>query len=198
MKNKTFRYVTLLAVALLVSACAGQKDAATQAVAAIEASLSSIRDDAGKYAAGELQQAEAGLASLQDGLSKKDYKSVVAAAPAVSAQVASLTQSVSTRRDEALAAAAVATEQWKILSTEVPEMVSAIQSRVDILGQAKKLPKNLSADSYQAAKEGLESMKSGWTQATSQFGTGNPVDAVATAEAVKSKGAEVLKLLGMG
>jgi hypothetical protein len=48
-----------------------------------------------------------------------------------------------------------------------------------------------------AAKGGLESMKSTWTEATAAFTGGNAIDAVAKAKAVKAKGEELLKQLGM-
>jgi len=192
------KWLALLAVALLVAACAGQKEPATKAVAEIEASVNALRDDATKYAAAELKPVEDGLASLNASLASGDYKSVLAAAPAVSTQLAALQQSVAEKRKQAEAAFAAATEQWKTLSTEVPDMVAAIQSRVDTLGQSRKLPKNLSAESFQAAKDGLETMKASWNEATGHFSTGEPVEAVAKAQAAKDKGAEVLKLLGMG
>ncbi|HEY4369349.1 MAG TPA: hypothetical protein VGN07_19105 [Steroidobacteraceae bacterium] len=191
-------WLALVAAAALVAGCSGQKEPANNAVTGIETTLNSIHDDAMKYAATELQQADAGLAALKDSLAKKDYKSVLAAAPAVSAQVAALQSSVAAKKAEAQAAMAAAGDQWRVLSADVPNMVSAIQSRIDTLSQAKKLPKTLTADAFQSAKDGLEFMKTTWSEATQQFGTGNAVDAVAKANTVKDKGAEVLKLLGMG
>jgi hypothetical protein len=198
MKNLPMKWLAVLAAALLVVACGKQQAPAEKAVADIEMSLSSIRDDAGKYASSQLQAVEAGLASLRDSLAKKDYKAVLAAAPALSSQVAELQQTVTAKRDEMQATMAAATDQWRTLSAEVPQMVGAIQSRVDILSQSKKLPKNLKAESFEAAKSGLEWMKTTWAEATSKFGAGDPIDAAAKGEAVKQKGMEVMQLLGMG
>lgn len=186
-------WFALFALGLLLGGCAKEKEPAGQAIASIEATLNLIHDDAAKYAATELQQADAGLASLKDSFAKKDYKGVVAAAPGVTAQVAALRSKVA----EAHAAAAAAGDQWRALSADVPNMVAAIQSRVDTLGESKKLPKGLTAESFQAAKDGLEFMQTTWAEATRSFGAGDPVDAVAKANTVKEKGTEVLKLLGM-
>jgi len=186
-------WMALVAIALLAAGCAKEKEPAGQAIASIEATLNSIHDDAAKYAATELQQVDAGLASLKESFAKKDYKGVMAAAPGVTAEVAALQSKVA----EAHAAAGAAGDQWRAISAEVPNMVAAIQSRVDTLGESKKLPKGLSAESFQAAKDGLEFMKTTWAEATRSFGAGNPVDAVAKANTVKEKGTEVLKLLGM-
>jgi hypothetical protein len=195
--NKKFTWLPLVMAALLALGCAGQKEPATKAVADIEASVASLRPDAQTYAPGELQQVEDVLTGLKDQLAKKDYKSVVANAPGVAAQVESLKQVVTQKRSEREAAVAAASQQWQALSADVPKMIEAIQSRVDILGKARKLPKNLSAESFQSAKDGLESMKSAWAEATAKFGAGNPIDAVAKAQAVKEKGNEVMQALGM-
>ena len=198
MRSMPIKWPGVILAAFLLAACANQKGPAEKAVADIEASLASIRDDAAKYASTELEQVESGLASLKDNLGKKDYKAVVAAAPAVSAQLSALQQTVNTKRAEAQAAMAAATEQWKTLSAEVPDMLSAIQSRVDILSKSKKLPKNVSSDAFQAAKDGLDFMKSSWAEATAASGAGDPVSAVSKAQAVKDRGTEVLSQLGMG
>lgn len=198
MRSMPIKWPGVILAAFLLAACANQKGPAEKAVADIEASLASIRDDAAKYASTELEQVESGLASLKDNLGKKDYKAVVTAAPAVSAQLSALQQTVNTKRAEAQAAMAAATEQWKTLSAEVPDMLSAIQSRVDILSKSKKLPKNVSSDAFQAAKDGLDFMKSSWAEATAAFGAGDPVSAVSKAQAVKDRGTEVLSQLGMG
>jgi len=187
----------VLAMALIIAGCAGQKEPATQAVAEIETSLNSLRADAEQYAAEELQQADSALASLKDSLAGKDYKAVVAAAPAVSGQVSALRQTIDTKRSEMEAAVAAAKEQWTALSADIPNMVSAIQSRVDTLGKSRSLPRNVSSANFQSAKDGLEFIKSTWAQATADFDAGNAVDAVSKAQAVKDRGTEVLSLLGM-
>jgi hypothetical protein len=190
----TSSWAALLSLGLLVAGCAKEKEPASQAIASIEATLNPIHDDAARYAAPELQQADAGLASLKDSFAKKDYEGVIAAAPGVTAQVAALQAKVA----EGHAAAGAAGDQWRVLSADIPNMVAAIQSRVNTLGESKKLPKGLSAESFQAAQDGLEFMKTVWAEATRSFGLGNPVDAVAKANTVKEKGTQVLKLLGMG
>lgn len=197
-KSNTMTWLMLVAVAVLAAGCASQKEPATKVVRDTEASINAVRQDAAIYAGPELKQAEAALLSLQEQLAKGDYKGVVAAAPAMTSQVATLQQTVSTRKAETQAAMAAASEQWKSLSAEVPDMLTAIQSRVDMLSQSRRLPKNLTTQSFQAAKEGLESMQTTWAEATSAFGSGQPNDAVAKGQAVKDKGAEVLKLLGTG
>ena len=197
MNRMTMKWLAVVASGLVLAACAGQKEPATRAVADIETAVASMRDDASKYAPTELQQVEAGLASLKDSLAKEDYKAVVDGAPAVSSQVASLQQVVSAKRDEAQAAMAAASDEWRALSAEVPSMVAAIESRVDVLGQSKRLPKNVTKEAFESAKTGLESMKTAWTDATAAFGSGDPVRAVELGKSAKETGAATLTALGM-
>lgn len=197
MKTISIRWFAAIVAATLMTGCGPSQEVADKTVADIEASVNSLRGDASRYAPTELQQVDSALASLKSDLGKGDYKAVVAGAPAVSSQVSTLQQTVTAKREEAHAAMAAASGQWQALSAEVPNMIAAIQSRVDTLGQSRKLPKNLTKDSFQAAKDGLEFMKTNWTEATAQFGSGDPVGAVAKAQAARDRGTEVLKLLGM-
>jgi hypothetical protein len=194
---KKFQWLLVMCWALLAMACSAQKEPATQAVAEAEASLAAIRDDAAKYAPEELQTVEAQVATLKDGLAKKDYKSVVNNAPTVKSEIEKLQASLTARKAEAEAAAAQATESWNALSADVPKMVEAIQSRVDTLSKSRKLPRNLDQSTFDSAKSNFESMKTTWTEANNAFVAGNVVDAAAKAQSAKDKGTEVMKQLGM-
>jgi hypothetical protein len=181
---------SIMLAATLLFACATQKEPAEKAVAQVEAALAALKDDAAKYASAELQAVETQVGALKEKLAKKDYKAVLAEAPQVQAAVASLQSDVAGKK-------AAATEQWNSLSADVPKMVAAIQSRVDILGQSRKLPKNVSQAAFDSAKSGLEYMKSTWAEATSAFSSGDASSAIDKANAVKQKGNEVLQSLGM-
>jgi len=196
MRSLNARWI-FIAVALLAVGCANQKEPAEKALAQIDSSVAALRDDAARYAADELQSVEATLSSLKEKLGKGDYKAVLAEAPQVTAAVNSLKETVATKKAEAEAAMAAATTEWNALSADVPKMVDAIQSRVDILSKSSKLPKNVSQDAFNAAKSGLESMKATWGEASAAFAAGDATTAVAKANSVKQQGNEVLQQLGM-
>ena len=196
MRSLNARWI-FIAVALLAVGCANQKEPAEKALAQIDSSVAAVRDDAARYAADELQSVEASLSNLKEKLGKGEYKAVLAEAPNVDAAVNSLKETVATRKAEAEAALAAATTEWNALSADVPKMVDAIQSRVDILSKSSKLPKNVSQDAFNAAKSGLESMKAAWGEASAAFAAGDATTAVAKASSVKQQGNEVLQQLGM-
>jgi|SRR5580700_5309459 hypothetical protein len=184
-------------VALGLVGCAGQKEPAEKALARAQSALGAIHDAAQKYAPDELQVVETQLAGAKDSLAKGDYKGVLAAAPALTAAIGALKDTAEAKEKEAEAAAATAKDTWGPLSTDVPNMVAAIQSRVEVLSKAHHLPKGVSKDGLAAAKTGLASMKTAWSDASNSAAAGDFTAAVAKAQAMKAQAADIMKSLGM-
>lgn len=191
--------VGLLAVmaALLVVACMSQKAPAEQAVSSAETALAGMRDGAQKYAPDQLQAIDATLQQMKDNFAKGDYKAVVDAVPGFNTALKSLKDTVDAKTQEAAEALAKAKDQWDPLSKDVPKMVDAIQSRVDILSKSHHLPKGVTKDSLAAAKSGLDSMKSAWTEASNAASSGDFTGATTKAQAVKDQATGIMKSLGM-
>jgi hypothetical protein len=161
--------VALAATTLMLAGCASQKEPAEKAVAQVESSLAEFRADAEKYAADELKSVEASVTKLKKNLTSKDYQAVVLGAPSVASEVSALKDSVAAKRADAESVLAAAQAEWTDLSAKMPQMVQAIQSRVDILSKSKKLPKDLD----------------------------KAADAVRKARSARTKGEEILARLGM-
>jgi hypothetical protein len=189
-------FLALAATALIATGCAQQKAPATKALAAIETSLAEVRDDAAKYAPEGLKGVESQVARLKESLDKKEYDNVLAGTPALDKAVASLRDAVAAGKKQAAAALAAAKTEWASLNTEVPQMVENIQTRVDELSK-KKIRFRVSKEELESAKSGLEWMKSEWAEATAASNSGKQIAAAEKARAVKAKGEEVQKALGM-
>ncbi len=198
MFKKQSVFVAAIATAALMVACAGQKAPADAAIKAAETALAAVRDDAAKYVPAELQGVETSLTALKDNFAKGDFKAVLAGSGPLTAQIGSLKDAAMAKKAEMEAGMAKASGDWTAMAADLPKMVEAIQSRVDILGKAKKLPKGMDAAAFDGAKSGLDMMKSTWTEATAAAASGNFMDAVAKAQMVKDKGTEVMTALGMG
>jgi hypothetical protein len=183
----------LTAATLLFTGCARQKNEATQALASIESAVTALKEEGSKYAPVAYQGVESTLGTLKDNLAKQDYKSVLAGTPELTKAVETLKTAIASGKEQFEAA----TTEWVAMSADVPKMVEALQSRVDVLSTAKKLPKNVSQEAFDGAKSGLEWMKSTWTEASTAFTDGKPAEAAEKARAVKAKGEEVLAALGM-
>jgi len=177
--------LALAAVALLATGCATKQQPATEAVAAVEASLAEVRDDAARYAPAGLQDAENSLLQLKQRLAQKDYKAVLVAASPLRQQVALLKETVVSQKTQI----AAATHEWTYLSADVPKMLAAVQRRVDALSLAKKVPAGVKLE--------FETMKSMWADASAAFNAGKATEGADLARAVQSKGEAVMEQLGM-
>ena len=186
---------TLLVLALV--GCANDKTPAEQAVASAEAALAQVRDVAQKYAPDQLQAVDAQFNGVKDSLAKGDYKGVLAAMPGLNSAISGLKDAASAKQADAEAAAAKAKDAWGPMSTDVPKMVDAIQSRVDTLSKSRHLPRGVTKDSLAAAKSGLDSMKSAWSDASNAASSGDYSSAMSKAEAVKDQAAQIMQSLGM-
>jgi hypothetical protein len=194
-RKPVWLFAALLAV--LVAGCASQKEPAEKMVATVDAALASVREDAQKYLPDQLQAVDTQVSSLKDSLAKGDYKAVLTAAPAVTTAINNLKDAVAAKKAEVEAAIAKAKEQWASLSSDVPKMVEAIQSRLATLAKTKKLPKNVDKAAVESAKSGLDAVKSGWDQASSAFASGDFAGAAAKGQEIKDKATEVLRSLGV-
>lgn len=185
--------LAMAAATLLVAGCGKMKNEATAAVSSIESSVAAMKEDGTRYAPVAYQGVESTLATLKDSLAKEDYKTVLAGTPKLKEAVESLKTAIASGKEQFDAA----TTEWVAMSADVPQMVAAIQSRVDTLSSSKRLPKNVSKEAFDSAKSGLETMKATWAEASAAFTDGKPTEAAEKARAVKAKGAEVLAALGM-
>ena len=195
--KKQFVWLVAALIAVLLVGCANDKAPAEQAIAAAESALAATRDAAQKYAPDGLQAADGQLAQIKDMFAKGDYKSVLANIPALNSAISALKDTATAKQAEAEQAMAKAKDAWGTTSTDVPKMVAAIQSRVDILSKSHGLPKGVTKDSLAAAKSGLDSMKSAWSDAMNAANGGDYTTAMSKAQAVKDQGAQIMQSLGM-
>jgi len=196
MKKPSFWVLATLA-AVLIAACANQRAPAEQAVTAAESALTNIRDMANRYAPDQLQAVDAQLNGVKDSLAKGDYKGVLAAMPALNTAISNLKDTATVNQQQAEAASAKAKDAWGPLSSDVPKMVDAISSRVDILSKSHHLPKGVTKDTLAAAKSGLDSMKSAWSDASNAATSGDYTTAVSKGQAVRDQASQIMQSLGM-
>ena len=182
--------VLVLAVAVLLTGCGSDKGPAEQAIKAAEDAFNAAKAEAVKYVPDQVKSVESAIASIKDKFGKSDYKAVLAEAGAIPGKVKELTAAATAKKEEL-------TKAWGSLSEGLPKVVEAIQSRVDILSKAKKLPANMTAEKFEQAKSGLAAIQQEWGQAQEAFKGANLTDALAKAGGVKAKAKEVLEALGM-
>jgi len=180
----------ILAAAILAACGSADKGPAETALKAAEAAINTAKTEVSKYMPDQAGALDAGLAAARDKFNKGDFKGALSDAQAVTAKANELVSAVAAKKAEL-------SKAWQDISTGMPKVVEAIQSRVDILSQAKKLPAGMTAEKFAEAKAGLAEITKQWSEATAASTSGNLTDALAKATAVKKKAAEVLTALNM-
>jgi hypothetical protein len=184
------------ATAVLMTACANQKEPAERAVAKVETSLAEIKADAKQHAAKELEDVEKAVARLKKKLADQDYSGALQGSPAVASTVASLKTTVAQRKADAEELQAAAQQEWTVLSSSVPQLVDTLQKRVDSLSRSRRLPQGLDKAGFEAAKADFENLKTSWAEATAEFSAGMAADAVRRGRAAKAKGERLMQKFG--
>jgi hypothetical protein len=169
--------------ALMIAACASQREPAQKMINDIEAAVTMASSDAAKYVPDQLNDVQTKLGDLKAAFDRQDYKSVVTAAPAVLGEAMGLASAAAAKKAEVVQGL---NEQWTALSGAVPGYMAAIQSRIDLLSKksSRKLAAGIDLD---AAKSGLSDATSLWSKAQGAFGNGNMDEAASTAKDVKAK-----------
>lgn len=177
------RYAVICAAAMILAACAGQKEPAQKLLGDIEATVTAASGEAAKYVPDQLADVQAKLGTLKASFDKQDYAAVVTGAPAVLGAAQDLATAAAAKKDEVLK---VLNEEWTRLAAALPATVTAIQGRIDLLGKKsnKKMAAGIDLD---AAKSGLGDATALWSKAQAAFAAGNLDEAVGTAKDVKAK-----------
>lgn len=175
------QFAAVAFVGLVLAACADQKGPAQAAINGIESAVSAATDEASKYVPDQLADVQSKLAALKDSFARKDYKSVIAGAPAVLSAAQGLAAAAAAKKDEILTALA---GDWKGLSASLPGVMDAVKSRVDMLGKSRRLPSGVD---LATAKSSLADATGSWDKAKAAFAANNLEEAVSTAKDVKAK-----------
>jgi hypothetical protein len=191
-------FLSLAMAAVLLAGCANQMEPAKNAIAGIEAAVAAAGPDATQYIPDQLQAVTSQLNDLKMKFDQKDYKGVLAAAPALLTQAQGLASAAGSAKQAAEAAALQALNgEWGTLATDIPAQLAAVTSRVGILSKSKKLPAGLDATSFDAVKTGTEEAVTLWDQAMAAQAAGNMEQAVTAARQVKANLDAAMTALGM-
>jgi hypothetical protein len=182
--------ISVLALAVVVGACANQKVPAETAVAAAQTAYDSISTDAQKYVPEQAKPIQEALAAARANIDKGDYAAALTAAQALPPQIASLGSAIAAKKEAFTAA-------WAGVSASVPGMISALTSRVDILGKSRRLPAGITKDALDSAKSGLATATQSWSTAMASAQSGDMATATKQAADVKTTLVQAMKALNM-
>jgi len=192
MKRNILLIVAALFTFVFLMACSSQKEPAQLAVRAAEQAVNATKGEAVKFVPEQMASLETALASVKDKMAKKEYEAALAEAQAIPGKAKDVLAAATAKKDEL-------TRKWTDLSQKLPQMVEAIQAKVDALSQLKpkKLPKDMTVEKLAEAKTALEAIKADFAKAQETFKTGNMADAIAVATPIKDKAVKAMEALGI-
>jgi hypothetical protein len=183
MFQRTSRYAVISMAALILAACAGQKEPAQKLISDVESVVTAASSEAAKYIPDQLAVVQSKLDALKASFAKQDYAAVVTSAPAVLSSAQELATAAAARKDEVLKSL---NETWSALAATVPAEVTAVQDRIEEL--SKKPGRKMAAGlDLNAAKGAAGDATALWSKAQAAFAAGNLDEAVSTAKDVKAK-----------
>jgi hypothetical protein len=177
------RVAFVTAWAVVLTACAPQKEPAQQLIKDIEVAVTAASAEASTYVPDQLMDVQIKLGELKAAFAKEDYAAVVTGGPAVLFAAQSLATAAAARKDAMLQSL---NDDWTNLAAELPDEVAAIQSRLEFLTKksSRKLAQGIDLEQ---AKSSASAAASLWSKAQAAFAAGNLMEAVPTAKDVKSK-----------
>jgi hypothetical protein len=177
------KYALLSLAGLLLAACASDREPAQKLMNDIQTAIAASADDAAKYVPDQLNDVQTKYDDLKTALNAQDYKGVLARGTPLLAEAQGLAAAAAAKKADL---AKQLNDQWSSLSSAIPQELTAVQSRLGMLGQKKnaKLAKGIDLG---AAKSALDDATSLWSKAQGAFGNGNLDEAVSTAKDVKAK-----------
>jgi hypothetical protein len=177
------RFGLVLLLAAAFAACSGQKEAAHQLLAEIDATVTAASTEAAKYVPDQLMDVQTKFGGLKASFDRRDYAAVVNGAPAVLDAAQTLATAAAAKKDEVLKAQ---NDQWTSLAATLPDSLSALRNRIDELRKPsnKRLAAGMNLD---AVRMSLDEAASLWSKAQAAFAGGNMDEAVRTAQDVKVK-----------
>ena len=176
-------YAVISLAAIMLAACASQKEPAQKLIGDIESTVAAASTEAAKYVPDQLADVQAKLSGLKSSFDKQDYAAVVTGGPAVLTAAQGLATAAAAKKDEVLKAL---DDEWSGLAGSLPGDVTAVQNRIDMLSK-KSNKKEAKGIDLNAAKAGLGDATSLWSKAQAAFAAGNLDEAVSTAKDVKAK-----------
>jgi len=178
-----FALTAILAGMMFFTACDNaQKAGADVALKGAQTAYAAIADQANEYVPDQSKDVQAAIQSAKDAFDKGDYAGAFEAAKGLPEKIKALAAAASAKKDEL-------TAKWNAMSSSMPGLVSAVQTKVEALTKSHKLPAG--------AADSLASVKQTWTDASTAFTSGQIPDALAKASAAKTKLTELETSLGM-
>jgi hypothetical protein len=168
-----------LIAACALGSCGNPQEPAQHAVENVQSALDATAVQAQQFVPEQFKAMQARASSLKASYDHGDYKQVLNDAPTLLNDIQAVSATAAARRS---AADKVLSGEWEILAGSIPDRLSAVQDRLDALGNDKKEAARVDVAGAHAALAGVDEQ---WSQAQEAFNAGKLNAAVEAAHAVQ-------------
>jgi len=98
MVQRVSRFALISMAAIMMTACAGQKEPAQKLIGNIESTVTAASTEAAKYVPDQLADVQSKLGGLKASFAKQDYAAVVTGAPAVLSEAQNLATAAAAKK----------------------------------------------------------------------------------------------------
>jgi len=190
MSSSMFRGALVLGLALTAGGCSMAKGKAESAIAAADSSLQAVGVDAQAYVPEQYAAAGAQLTAAKTDFEGGSFADALTKAQEATTLVTDLGPAIEAKKAEM-------TQMWQGMSESMPATLQSLQTKVDELAKARRLPAGVTKDAVTQAQAALQEMTASWTQATEAQGRGDLATATSLAAGVQAKADQIMNALGM-
>jgi hypothetical protein len=173
--------VSLIAAAMTIAACSNQQEPAKHAVENVDSAVSTAGPQVQKYMPSQYAPLQARVTALQASFDKGDYQQVLNDAPTLLndiQQMGAVAAAVRSQRLKTMAA------QWPRYTAALPDMIAAVQAKLDVLSKNKKEAAKVDVPTAKASMADVSTL---WSKAQEAYTAGDVETAVQTATSVQSQ-----------
>jgi hypothetical protein len=178
-KIRQFGLALLSAIAIV--ACSHAQDSAQHALEGVQSAVTAIAPQAQKYLPDQFATLQTKATNLKTSFEHGDFKQVLADAPGLVNEAQALGAAAAAKKDQIVKSLSA---KWPALAASIPDMLAAVQARIDTLAKNKKRPAGVDLN---AARTDMAEAQNLWSKAQEAFTPGDVETAVNAAKEAQGK-----------
>lgn len=187
--SRVLRMAVLLSAISLLAGCSSKGPAET-ALKAADAALEGAKPTLQSYAPEQLASLQQMATGAHEKFDKGDYKGAMADAQAMMPQIQTAVADADKKKEEF-------GKMWNDMSSTIPPMMAALDTKVTELSGMKKLPAGMTAETLETVKTQMAAAQAQWSQASTAYQEGRVAEAMQLGMQVKSMVETLMGQVGM-
>jgi len=188
----SFMLAGIAAIVIGLAACGNQREPAEQAMAAIEKSMTDSGAQLQKYLPERYEAINARIVALREAMTKEQFGTVVADAPAVTSE---LRRGIADAMIERAKTRAAMETEWDALIESMPAMITAVDRKLAV--QGSRPPAGMDKAAWKALTESYDAARESWGKAAEGMTRANFEETVLAGRDARTRIAGIMESLGL-